>query len=430
MNIRKNVLAVAAGAFLLIPSAALAVRPFDSSALNFTQAAPSTLYQRYANLNGNDGGKRSPGCAANCAAAPNVCENGGPQDATTFCQLNLRNTTNNLYRGYQENTANFANIDGVAYDSFFDMQVGAGTGDHRGYYGWTSAVVNTSSTSKASDPNCTGTTASGCLGNLNSTNSKDAAGVPNRDGGAAGLERVASMSPIPPPRVTSHNRATGAATLAWDAVTSNTGGRTAQSYELLRADTAPSGGVCPQPNETQFGPTGGGTFTTNSASVNTGTGENCVTYALRVVYGSDSLGPITSRFISGNSQTIYTGAGGLSATIINLAAKWINGNNVEINWQTSLEDGVRGFYVTRAVTEAGPYVRVSTLVPAKGEASSYSFIDAVSIDGKVKATGLYYKVETLDIDDQVTAFGPAKASLPVPGKGVIQQRQKKTNGNR
>ncbi len=421
---RKSLFSVLAGLAAVSAGAALAQTPFESGVHDATADSPAQIYQRYFAAGS---GAVNPSASNNCGASGVNVEN-APDGS--FCKLVTRVTATAFYRGYSENTSAFGITppDGQEYQSLFDMQKGAGTAGHVGFYGWTAKVVNASDTSKASDKNCTGGNAGSCLGNPNTANSTDRAGVPNTDGGAAGVQRYAGLSPIPAPRVTNYDRTTGVITLGWDAVTSNTGGKTATGYELYHVTVLKSAGTCPAPIETEMVQLS--LASTNSATVNRSAlgstpGDNkCTTFALRIVYGNNTGGPVKSRYLSSNGQSVNLDGGGGAASVFDITAKWANANNIEVNWKTSLEDGVRGFYVTRATTENGAYVRVSSLIAAKGEPSAYTFVDAVPTQGVQKATGLYYKVETVDIDDNVAAFGPAKAQLPVPGKGVIQQRNK------
>jgi hypothetical protein len=387
-----------------------------------TADSPAIIYQRYFAAGSSS---INPSAGSNCNGGANV--ETGPDGS--FCKLLTRTTATSFYRGYSENTSAFGinPPDGQEYQAAFDMQKGAGTSSHVGFYGWTAKVVNSSDQAKASDKNCVGTNAQSCLGNANAANSTDRAGVPNTDGGAAGVQRYAGLSPIPAPRVSNYNKTTGTIQLAWDAVTSNTGGKTAAGYDLFHFTAPISAGTCPAPTDAQLVLLR--SVATNSATVtrselgSTSGDLKCSTFAIRVNYGNNTSGPVKSRYLSSNGQSVNLDGGGGAASVFDITAKWASANNIEVNWKTSLEDGVRGFYVTRATTENGAYVRVSSLIAAKGEPSAYTFVDAVQAQGVQKASGLFYKVETVDIDDNVAAFGPAKAQLPVPGKGVIQQRK-------
>jgi hypothetical protein len=418
MNIRKNLLGLVVGAVLSTGLALAIPTPFESGAHNFTANSPGTIYQRYFNLGPST--SLSPACSANCGASGVNCET---FDGQPWCRLITRNTKNNFYRGYSENTANFTGGDSEQeFCSVFDMESGTGTPQHIGYGALVCKVVGQADTSLASDINCAGTTLASCLGNATSANARDIAGVPNNDGSAAGLQRSGGLSPLATPRVASYDKVSGVMTLTWDPASSTTGARNAASYDLYRAVHACT--AAPADNAfTLLRNVTGGTTTVTETESGAVAGQ-CVTFALKTHYFDRGPVRIVSRFLSGNSQAVSIDGAGGAASVYDITAKWTSGNNVEVAWKTSLEDGVRGFYVTRATSENGAFVRVSSLIPAKGEASAYTFVDAITLQNGQKASGLFYKVETIDIDDNVASFGPAKATLPVPGKGVIQQRNK------
>jgi len=77
-----------------------------------------------------------------------------------------------------------------------------------------------------------------------------------------------------------------------------------------------------------------------------------------------------------------------------------------IQWQTSSETKVSGFYITRSTAEAGPYGRTSDLINAKGGSQIggiYNFQDINLSYG----TNYYYKIEVIGSDGSTVAFyGP------------------------
>lgn len=402
--------------------AVLAQTPFESGAHDFSSDSPGVIYQRYFAAGA---GAVNPSATNNCGGGANV----EAADGINYCKLVTRITSYAYYRGYAENTSNFGITppDGQEYQSLFDMQTGAGTVNHIGYFGWTAKIVNPSDTAKASAKDCSGVHSVSCLGNANFANAVDRSGVPNRDGGPAGMDKVGGLSPLPVPRVNNYNYTSGAMTLGWDRAISNTGGKTAAGYDLYSALIVRTGpGDCPLPTEAelQFFRS----VSTNSAAFNrsdlgsTLGDQKCATFALKINYGSNTNGPVFSRYLSANGQAIYLDGYGDAASVYDITARWSSANNIDVSWKTSLEDGLRGFYVTRATRANGPYVRVSSLIAAHREPSLYTFVDAVQMQGVQKATGLYYTIETVDIDDQVASFGPAKAQLPLPGTSVIQGR--------
>jgi hypothetical protein len=336
------------------------------------------------------------------------------------------------------------------FNSVVEMEANAGAGNHAGYYVWTQGAVNEFDLGLWNDAglNCASTSVdTTCLGNGNADNSVDVGGVPSSSGGPT-LNNVGGFRPIPVPRAFDIDGDGNAGTkagvkgfyqLAWDAAASlgKNPGRAPAGYEVWAAkSTGSSGnpGSCTPPTQAAFlrvvqvPATPTQAEITDAQLVSAGVGPlgptDCVTFALKVRFGATlNATPIVSRYVSANGQSFF-GTGGLSASVYELAAKYAGKNNVNVSWKTSLEDGVRGFYVSRATTQSGEYTRVSELISAKGEPSAYSFIDTIQPPaGNVKATGLWYKVETIDIDDNAVEYGPTKAQLPrQDGGAIIKQR--------
>jgi hypothetical protein len=76
---------------------------------------------------------------------------------------------------------------------------------------------------------------------------------------------------------------------------------------------------------------------------------------------------------------------------------------VDLDWETSSENNIKGFYVVRALSENGPYYRASNLIEAKGDASIggiYSYSDLDLDNG----TTYWYKVEIIDINNISLGF--------------------------
>lgn len=354
---------------------------------------------------------------------------GGRADGR-YCEVGFRTNGTGTYKGYNEDIANYDGASGPTYLAVWDMQTGAGTGDHIGYYFLASLPVTINDGgSNWQNTDCGGTIAQTCLGQGNGSNSTGTATGPVPAGGATGgnVGPQGGFRPIPAPTVSSYTAATGDIVLNWNAASSFNTAQPIQ-YELFSTRSAPTGNQCAQVSETAFSgaplQTLTGTTTTVNRSAVPGSGD-CITFAIRLKYPNAGGTPVSGRYVSANSQGVYVGAGGLSANVFNIVAKWTNATNIAVSFQTSLEDGVRGFYVTRSFTANGQYSRVSQLIPAKGEPSSYTFIDTVSAPaGMTKAAGVFYKIESLDIDDAVQAYGPAKAQLPIDKNLIIDNRGK------
>ena len=338
-------------------------------------------------------------------------------DPENYCGA-VYKSAGQAYRAYTENRDNFGGAPpGTIFYALWDYQEGSD-----GYYAWAANPVGTDETMNWKAVDCVGTTLGKCLGPLNDAYGagSDIANVP---GGT--IAPLNGLRPIPVPRIT--NNSIDPINLDWDAATAtgDTGGfpSTAQ-YDLYYAKDDTSDGVCDaRTAPLTFLRTEAGTSTSVAlADIGEAQGNTtCVAFAIKLSYPEvGGQTHITTRYFSRVGQAINLNGGATAAEVYDLAARRIGGLQVEVSWKTSLEDGVVGFYVTRALTENGVYERVSGLIPAKGEPSAYSFVDTLdpsSIRGPVAASGLFYKVETVDIDDNTTPFGPVKADLgTLPGR--------------
>lgn len=430
MNKISNIAVVVTVALFFIAGAIADTKVIDSSVLEVS-SSPGTVYQRWFTTAKPD---INPNCEGACPTKP--CDTGVP--GMTSCQLTF-NTNREGFRAYSEDLINFGDaLFGTVMQAVFDLQVNGGAGNHQGYYAWNTGAVDSADTSTWFALDCAGGSIASCVGAANATNARAITGVPERSGAVGGILRnVGGFSPLPVPRATdldgdgnAYTRAgvKGTFQIGWDAVSST--GKTvlnAAGYDVYYAKST-SAGSCPAPTDSEFTflkTVTGTTAEVGFAEVGLASADDpaCVTFGLKVHFGNTSGAVrIVSRYVSANGQSFATS--GLSANVYELVAKYAGKSNVEVTWRTSLEDGVRGFYVSRATTQNGPFTRVSELIAAKSEASAYSFIDAVQMPpGAVKATGLWYKVETIDIDDNAVEYGPTKTQLPGPNRdAIIKQR--------
>jgi len=402
---------------LLIALAVLAVGaanadnwPFNSSAVESGNVGVQ-VYHRYwiqgAPIPVNND------CVDTCVATGYSCED---FEGQTYCLTPFAAKGLNGYRSYDSNPFNWNDQpNGTVFQSLFEYQTASGL--HTGYYAWVSGPVTVGETSAWNAAGCAGGNGQSCLGQATAANAMDVLRVPGGD-----RLNVGGFSPLPVPR--GARAATGTYQLDWDAVTSvgDAPGGTPVGYDIYVNKAAASGNACPAPNRDQV------TFVKTVTGVNAtvtdaeiGGPADCVTFALKVRFGTSGDGPVISRFVSAFGQTFSNSP--LSSDVYDITARWLRANNVEVTWKTSLEDGVRGFYVSRSTSLNGQYERVSDLIQANGEPSSYNFIDTLTVTGKVTASGLFYKIESVDIDDQIATFGPVKAQMPKPGKDVIKNRK-------
>lgn len=88
------------------------------------------------------------------------------------------------------------------------------------------------------------------------------------------------------------------------------------------------------------------------------------------------------------------------------------GQATQIDWQTSSENNIGGFYVVRSLNNpAGPYARTSTYIAAKGSSTIGAIYNYQDTNLALGST-YYYKLEVLDSGAQTVEFiGPATATL-------------------
>lgn len=76
---------------------------------------------------------------------------------------------------------------------------------------------------------------------------------------------------------------------------------------------------------------------------------------------------------------------------------------VELNWETSAENNIKGYYVVRALTQYGTYYRASSMIPSLGDSTIggiYNFTDS----GLNNGTTYWYKLELIDNNNYSIGF--------------------------
>ncbi len=387
-------------------------QPFEASVIQTGNQGNLTVFQRYWTEVKPD---VSPGCAGACGSGGANCDLTDPAQPT--CKLSY-NTTRNAYRGYSEQMLNFGSPgNGTVFNSLFEYQANAGSATHTGFFAWARGAASEGETSLWYEPGCAGTNGTSCIGNPGTADAIDEANTPQ-----GVIAKRGGLQPIPVPKASAQGTR-DSFPLSWTAVTSDgkAAGAAVLGYDLYVAKTS----ACAAPTEAQFTflRTVAGTSTTvTSAEAGLGA-DDTPTFALKIRFPGTFDGKvITTKYLSANGQCFGRG---LASTVYDLAARHVGGTNVEVTFKTSLEDGVQSFDIMRATTQNGEFTKVGN-VAAKGEASSYSFIDAIQVpQGQVRATGLFYKVVAIDVDNGTSSYGPVKASLPSQGQGTIRQQMKK-----
>jgi hypothetical protein len=93
----------------------------------------------------------------------------------------------------------------------------------------------------------------------------------------------------------------------------------------------------------------------------------------------------------------------------------VSDGKVELKWETASEIDNAGFHIWRSEEKDGEYTKITdTLIPAKGDGSTYTFIDEYVIDGVT----YYYKLEDFDLFDVSTVRGPVSSN---PAKVLISK---------
>jgi len=86
-----------------------------------------------------------------------------------------------------------------------------------------------------------------------------------------------------------------------------------------------------------------------------------------------------------------------------------DGSNVRLQWTTTSEVNIKGFYVLRSDSQDGTYARISNLIPALGDTyigGIYQYIDTTISFAKT----YFYKIEVINKEDQsVGTHGPVSA---------------------
>jgi hypothetical protein len=326
------------------------------------------------------------------------------------------------WRGPNSDIVNYDGVDGQMYHAVWSAELGVDTAEHRGYYAWVCKTVNVGEDSDWQPPDCVGDAQPAtCIGNPDPTEVGPAADF--WGGPDPSVNPQDALTPMPIPyQVDDGTPNDELVTLEWNAVQAQGECTSEADYSLYYYIDDLSDGVCNQPTAADL--TFLKTVTTNTATVNVvdELGINLddakgVVWALKlffpqVIDANRGNWDKESLYFSGNSLCTSFDTG-LAAEVINLAAQHVGGRNVSVTWETSLEQNVRGFYVTRSFTADGQYQRVSQLIPAAGEPSTYSFVDKIDMSGtRTRVSGLFYKIEVIDNEDNVSTFGPTSVERP------------------
>jgi hypothetical protein len=122
-----------------------------------------------------------------------------------------------------------------------------------------------------------------------------------------------------------------------------------------------------------------------------------------------SLGCYQLVTIASTDATDLSACAATSVELVSFASSSSN-EAVELSWQTGSELDNLGFNLYRALSEAGPYARItSRLIPGLGsspEGARYRYLDS----GLSNGTTYFYKLEDVDTTGKTTLHGPVSAT--------------------
>ena len=391
-----NVAAVVSMAFCAVGTAQAAAYSYLSAVLS-TSDVGAPVYLRYFNpLDNVVNDKLIDACVA-----PFTWE-----AATSSCQLNFRTVSGvSGYRGPTNDAFNDTGMLNQVRYAVFDMEQGTGTASHAGYYFFAGATVKGTELADWKGTDCAGTGTQACLGQGTTTN---AAGTGQTVTGIGAVNPIAGFRPIPVP-VPVFNSGTTNVDLSWTAasIVSTDGSTGTITYDLYVAKKACGSSVLSTDYALLKNVTG--TSTSVAKADLALSGNTCAWFAIGLHYPSAGTTAVASRYLSANSLPVSYDAS--AATVTGLRAMYMRNLGVQVSFKTTSESNTQGFYIARSFSPNGPFVRVSPLIAAKGEANSYTYMDAtralVLRGGKV-----YYRVDVVSRDGKANSFGPVFVDIP------------------
>lgn len=305
-----------------------------------------------------------------------------------------------------------------------DASMNDAGGNHIGYYGVSGVSAdNIAGAGSFLAAGCAGATGVNCFGRVDST----VAGpglqftVATYGGPAHTIRPIGGMNPIPTVRVA---KSGAVVNLNWDAPPDYAAAMRAGGPNAPTPPPTPVVGVRLYKHNSASctEPTGAGPWTP-VADFGAGPGASsqplppsdgsCDYYALTVLLtGPAGQGTVETFRPGANSQGV-SNSPGTAVRIVRFDARYAGHGVVNVNWQSGVEGDLQGFYVTRSQNASGPFARVSDLIRAKGDNSSYSTTDRVAAgNGRV----YYYQLEMLGRDGSVSNSSPAAVTLPTRSK--------------
>jgi len=322
-----------------------------------------------------------------------------------------------------------------------DARVNPGTINHIGFYAVQGQSANNNSTDNAGDArrlNCAGTVTQNCFTAADPSNADPTPiqGTMARYPAFSGsIRSIGGLSPVPVPRVPiggpvfrtpcgpDQVHVTWEDPIAADPTMKNGVPSPVLGLNLYQFVTPLNarGGASAYP--TEAGPwVRVSTALAPNGEYGTGAGANGDCVDLPVDYERSLVFALTVRLKGPGPGTtsVETLLGANSycfdrwpspARIVSLDARYEGRGVVHVSWTSGIEGGIEGYYVTRSMSPAGPFTRVSDLVSAAGDGTRYSFSDRIE---RRLGRWLYYQIEEIQNDGRIERSGVASVEVPGP----------------
>lgn len=143
--------------------------------------------------------------------------------------------------------------------------------------------------------------------------------------------------------------------------------------------------------------------TAHTPSSNPLADPSCYYFAIKLVYPYPGGAAQLSKFFSASSPGVVFG--GLATQVYDLQAVIERAKFDHVTWKTSLEEGTQYFVVERAYSANGPWMAASGPIQAKGEPSSYEFVDRIP----ARAKDIFNRLRIVDTDNNASYSDTVKA---------------------
>ena len=298
-----------------------------------------------------------------------------------------------------------------------DADMSHATANHIAFYGVSGVTANNAGVGQFLARDCGTAAAQNCAGRIDTVS----AGPPLTNVWPSGTIRaIGGLNPVPNVKLAAVGDATFR--LTWSDPRQYPD--TMRPSNFAPAPPSPVIGVglykCDRPSGDATPPTGDDACWTKTGDYPLGTGSTGVPdtiptgvgtrwYSLTVrCIGPGGLPNEMETYRGVNSQPARGDA--TSVRIEQVTASYAGHGNVLVGWKSGVEGDTLGYYVTRSSMPDGPYLRLSGLIAARGDASLYRFTDSVPAAGRA----YYYRIEAAARNGNI--FDSSIVFVTAPGR--------------